>query len=74
MADEDKLATLFAALDAQDQQTLLAFAEFLRARAPLRPATPTSIPRAGADSAAGGGIGGCGHQTLIAQLSHVGQT
>ncbi len=45
MADEDKLATLFAALDAQDQQTLLAFAEFLRARAPQRPATPTSVPQ-----------------------------
>ena len=44
MADQDRLVALFAALDQQDQQSLLAFAEFLHARKPDAAAPPTAIP------------------------------
>lgn len=36
MADKDRLLALFAALGEQDQQALLAFAEFLQSRAPAQ--------------------------------------
>lgn len=44
MADQDRLVALFAALDQQDQQSLLAFAEFLHARKPGAAQPPTAIP------------------------------
>lgn len=44
MADKDRLVALFAALDRQDQQALLAFAEFLRARAPEQLGADDDIP------------------------------
>lgn len=44
MADEDRLVALFAALDGQDQQSLLAFAEFLHSRAPAQPQPTVAAP------------------------------
>lgn len=45
MADERKLAKLFAALDRQDQQALLAFAEFLYSRSSSASTVPEPIPQ-----------------------------
>ena len=44
MTEQDKLAALFAALDRQDQQSLLAFAEFLHGRAPASPPVSSVVP------------------------------
>lgn len=44
MADQEKLAALFAALAPQDQQALLAFAEFLATRAPTPAPAPAEVP------------------------------